>query len=192
MPAYNLSKKVLNIDIPHYLYNMSIEARIKEQRTIEATKKNLIGMEGKIYLIARFLGNEIIYQNSDQNFLEDYESDFDEYTMPILDDSTISNLIGYNFYGLNYGHNLEIVTEDYSMTIKLYYNGKIVYKESSGDIESYSPDSSWEKAVDYFYEIAEKKIKKYLEEKEKKEKMEMQALKKNAIEDLQSRWGNIF
>jgi hypothetical protein len=171
---------------------MSIEARIKEQRTIEATKKNLIGMEGKIYLIARFLGNEIVYQSSEQNYLDDYENNIDEYTIPVIDDSTVSNVIGYNFSGLNYGHNLEIVTEDYSMTIKLYFNGRILYKESSGDLESYSPHESWEKVVDYFYEIAEKKIKKYLEEKEKREKMEMQSLKKNTIEDLQSKWGNIF
>ncbi len=171
---------------------MSIEARIKEQRTIEATKKNLIGMEGKIYLIARFIGSEIVYQSEEQSTLDDYYDQSDEYTIPVIDDSTISNVVGYSFSGLNYGHNLEIFTEDYSMTIKLYYEGRIVYKESSGELESYAPHDSWEKVIDYFYEIADKKIKKYLEDKEKREKMEMQSLKKNAIEDLESKWGNLF
>jgi hypothetical protein len=171
---------------------MSIEARIKEQRTIEATKKNLIGMEGKIYLIARFLGNEIIHQSSDGNYLNDFTEEIDEFTFPVIDDNTISNTIGYNFSGLNYGHNLEIFTEDYSMTIKLYYNGSVVYKESSGDLEAYSPSKNWEDAIEYFYEIADKKIKKFLEEKAKKDKLDIQMLKQNTIEDLQSKWGNII
>lgn len=43
---------------------MRHEEKIKEQRTIEATKKKLLGAGGKIGIVLRYLGDEIVDQSS--------------------------------------------------------------------------------------------------------------------------------
>jgi hypothetical protein len=52
------------------------EKRIQEQRTIEATKKNLMGLNGKVGMIVRNLGQPIVAQSeggifTDTNYLDD-------------------------------------------------------------------------------------------------------------------------
>lgn len=56
---------------------MKHEIKIREQRTIEATRKNLMGPGGKFGCIVRFLGEPIIAQSEggdfmDVNYLDDY------------------------------------------------------------------------------------------------------------------------
>jgi len=49
---------------------MDKEHKIKEQRTIEATRDNLMGLNGKLGMIARFLGVPIVAQSEGGPFLD--------------------------------------------------------------------------------------------------------------------------
>lgn len=57
-----------------------IESQIKEKRTIEATKKRLMGFNGKLGCIVRNLGQPIIYQ-SEGGGLHDYGPALDPWAM---------------------------------------------------------------------------------------------------------------
>jgi len=56
------------------------EKRIKEERTIEATKKDLMGASGKLGLIVKYMGQLITYHSQDfstGNWLHPEENDLD-------------------------------------------------------------------------------------------------------------------
>lgn len=59
-----------------------MEQRIKEQRSIEANKKNLVGQNGKIGIVLKTLGQPIISQNEGEyfetNYLELYNEEKEE------------------------------------------------------------------------------------------------------------------
>ena len=170
---------------------MNLEERILEQRTIEATKKNLIGQEGKIYLIARFLGDEIIYQNDSYDDY-DFEQEFNVENMPILSEDTYSRKIGHHYSGLKHANKIEIFTDDYSGEIRLFNDGNLVYKEVFSILESYVPNNNWEEVVDKLQIIIKPKIENFLKNKKKKEERDMKIMENNTIKEIQKRWGNIL
>ena len=65
------------------------EKRIQEQRTIEATKKNLMGLTGKIGTIVRNLGQPMISQCEGGTFLDTSYLD-DPWALP--EESTFGEL----------------------------------------------------------------------------------------------------
>ena len=172
---------------------MDIEARILEQRTNEAVQKNYMGMEGKIYRIAKYLGFEII---KDSGFSEtiDYDEMFDitdPNTIPILDEGPVSYNIGYSYDGLSSGRNIEIVSNDYEQTIKLYCKGYLVYHEEHGTLMAFVPHDMWEKTVDDLYEKVQEKIKRKMEEIKKEEEQVVAELAQHELQKLRSKWGDI-
>lgn len=165
------------------------EEIIKEQRTMEAMRKKLMGSEGKFVCIARFLGDPIIKHSSliDVKELDDFWG-LEEEEMPTFDENTTTINIGWIFDGLKFGINLEIQYLDDFKEIKVNYNGKTVYKEMGGNLESYAPENIWEKRVDEFFTIAQKKEKNSRKQKEIEIK-EIVIKKQNSIlEKLKQRW----
>lgn len=172
---------------------MNFEDRIREQRTTEATKKNLIGMEGKIYLIARFLGHEIISQSDEQNFLDDFlEGDYDQEKIFTLDENTSTRKLGYCFDGMSRGYHIEIYTDDNLNEIKLYYKGIIFYKESFGILENYVPHQEWENIIENLYIECQNRIEKFIKNKKAEEKESLQRLENETIKNLRKKWGDII
>ena len=172
---------------------MNIEDRIREERTTEATKKNLMGMEGKLYLIARFLGDEIIQQSSTENYLDDFWNNIDyEEKMPIIDESTSVSHLGYHYDAMKRGYHLEIFTEYNINEIRLYYKNFLCYKESSGRLETYVPHIEWEQAIENLYLECEPKIKKYVKNKKSEEIKSIQILENDTIKKIREKWGNII
>jgi hypothetical protein len=169
---------------------MDIEQRIIEQRTTEATKKNLIGYEGKIYLIARFLGDEIIKQNEEQQFLN-YD-DFQEDEIQTLDENTITTKLGYFYTGSKHANNIEIYTDDYFGEIKVFYKGFLCYKETSGLLETYVPNECWENTIEELYNIIQPKIKNYIKKKAIEEQNNYKMMEDTTIADLRKKWGDII
>lgn len=172
---------------------MNFEDRIKEIRTTEATKKNLIGMEGKLYLIARFLGHEIISQSSDQSFLDNFWEDVTENDdIPILDESTRSSKLGYYFDGMSRGHHLEIYTNDNINEIKMYYKGNIFYHESFGVLEKYIPHQEWETIIENLFIECNSRIQKFLKTKKQNEEKQFEKLENKTLEEIRKKWGDII
>jgi hypothetical protein len=118
---------------------MDLENRIVEQRTTEAIKKNLMGYEGKIFLVSKILGHELVKESEGSEVLDFYEiyAESDEDSMPTFAEDSYSYPIGHSFDGLGYGYHINITFMEYENTIKIWYKGNLVYSETAGVLQSY-------------------------------------------------------
>jgi hypothetical protein len=166
------------------------EQLIKEKRTIEATKKEYMGANSKFILICKNLGEEIIQQGSDNNFIK-YDNfwDKEESSYETIDENTPISSLGFYFYGLNYSCNLEIYFLDYEKLTKVIYEGTKVYEEVNGELEAYTPNNEWEVMIENLYNLAKEKDKKLkIKEKERKNKI-FEERKSSMLEILKKVWG---
>lgn len=190
------------------------EAIVKEKRTLEATRKNLMGSEGKLGVILKQLGQPIIAHEIgggmyDQSYLEGYDIYEEDESLPTMsmgdDESTPEGWewsttpadadpvscrqIGWHFDGLSRGMHLEIKYDDLTKTLRLHYRGHLVFEETTGDLTAYVPDLEWEKMINNLYNVAEPM--KYDKEKEDREeqKTAIKQAKKNFLQKLRDKWG---
>jgi hypothetical protein len=181
---------------------------IREKRTLEATKKNLMGPSGKFGVILQVFGSPIIRQGSglyDSNLLEDYNEIDDEYRYestasgqkgPLVDKGEIDNLDfdfiqneGVLFDGLSKGVNLEIIYWQSSNQLKVSYKGHVVYLEVAGELEGYVPFDEWENIINRLFEISKNKLKDKNIIKEKEQKEAINKNKFKFLENIKKRWG---
>lgn len=171
---------------------MDVEEKIREQRTNEAIQKNYMGQQGKIYLIAKFLGTPITKQTDSVGMLPwDYLPEEND-EIQILGEDSNSYDIGHFFDGLNRGLNLEIICHDYDGTIKLKWEGYTYYEEENNTLVRYYPYPPLEKIVDSLYTVVEDRIKQQYEKLRKEEIRQAPALERAEIERLRDKWGNII
>lgn len=159
------------------------EEAIREKRTVQALKNDLMGPSGKIGTICRFLGTPIVDQMS-----EYYFDDEEENVIPTIDDS-VSMDIGWLFCGLSRGMHLEIKYLDYEKRLSVTYKGNEVYAEESGKLETYAPNKTWEDLIEKLYKVAKEKRKKV----NKEEKIQQEAVVERAqlsfLNRLKQKWG---
>ncbi len=184
------------------------ENAIREKRIIEATKKNFMGVAGKLGVIATVLGSPIIRQGTglwDVEFLDDpYENITDVefettvsgqkgpqmYRDEILDMGDESaEEEGYVFDGLSRGMHLDIKYWHINHKLEVTYRGYLVYKEIAGELDSYAPFPEWEDMIGRLYKSAKTQAKNQisLEEVEIGEAIEKK--KQSIWEKLRTRWG---
>jgi hypothetical protein len=185
------------------------EKLIKEQRLIEATQKNYLGLGGKFGIILNFLGQSVISQNSPSYNVTNLENIYeyqDDDNLPIEDPDMPISEIGKMFDALKFGYNLEItyllsgtiptenefkqtVRESAGRVLKVLYNGYIVYLEAEGELLRYVPSNEWEDIIDKIYQVAAK-IKKHKQGEDfiegRKEKIKE---KMGFLQKLRERWG---
>lgn len=167
------------------------EKIIQERRTIEATKKNLMGLAGKFGVIVRYLGYPIVGEGSgyvDSHYLDDPYDLVDEGEIPVAQDHTIVP-IGYAFDGLSGGCHIEIQYTENRNEIVVYYKGFKVYHEIGGDLLGYAPFDEWENIINRLYKSAEKKRKKTQEGLKVITAQEVKSQKKSFLRELRERWG---
>lgn len=176
---------------------MEIQNKIKEQRTVEAIKKDFMGSQGKLAIICKAFGSPIIYDNSvfeEANTLDidDGFYDKEENEVETFEEGHVSYEIGYWYDGVNLGNGLEIKFLFYESEIKLYYKTYIRYHEISNTLISYNTDGDWEKIIDDLYYHAKNKIiennKKTIEEN----KLIKEKNNKNLIDEIRKNWGSEF
>lgn len=170
------------------------EQRIKEQRLIEATRKGLMGLAGKLACIARNLGSKIISETP-----EFYSSTplFDVWGLQNDDQFVIQDPsedggyreLGWVFDGLSRAMHLEIkyMYSDKSLTV--YHKGYTVYREVSGDLECYAPTREWEDMVDKLFVVAKRVADSHKKEEAMEAKERNKSFIENKIEQLRLRWG---
>lgn len=178
------------------------EEKIKEQRTLEAVKKNLMGNSGKFGLIARFLGEPIVSQSGFDGYFSDdqiyhiysdsiveptgggfaEERDYDEYESNIIE-------IGWIFDGLSSGMHLEIKYLEEFKELKVTYKGNVVYREIAGELFSYVPNAEWENDIDKLHLIAEKRELATRANKKKELIKESNENKTNWFKNMKEKWG---
>jgi hypothetical protein len=186
LETYNIYKKKGSIV-------MNREQMIKEARTIEAMKKGYMGLEGKFSCIAKNLGQPIIQQGSrvfEQSFLDDpYETEIDVEDILIFDEDESSYEIGLQFDGLSRGVNMTISIQYHLREITCRYQGNIVYKENSGDLEGYVPNSEWEEKIEAFYDLSKNIEKKNKPIEQEKNTEKNNRKRKEIMEYLKLKWG---
>jgi len=152
---------------------MDINNKIKEQRTVQAINKDLMGSQGKIALICQAFVEPIIYDNEisdSENYLNinDGFYDFDESEIKTFSENHSSYQIGFWYDGINLGNGIEIKFLIHENEIKLYHKGSLKYHEESNNLIVYNPNGDWEKTLESLYFVAKKRIieknKKILEE----------------------------
>ena len=85
--------------------------------------------------------------------------------------------------------NISILVFNHKREITVYHEGAVVYKESSGELESYAPNKAWEEWINKIYEST-KKIKrrdslrtaKAVEEQKEEKKLRI-------LDELRRKWG---
>lgn len=171
---------------------MNREDIIREQRTIEAMKKGLMGLEGKLGRIVKALGEPVYQQGSryfDQTFLPDpYETGGEE-EIPTMEEDDISYEIGAMFDGLSRGVNLSIYIFEYNREIVVRHKGQVVYRELAGELEGYAPDDEWEQEIEKLVEQAKKAERRQKPVIQKALLHEAERRKKEILEHLRLKWG---
>jgi len=165
------------------------ERLIREKRTIEATRKNMMGATGKLGLIAKWLGHKIVRQGSglfEQRFLDD--PFFEEEEIPLLQETSVIDE-GWHFDGLNRGMHFEVRYLHGNTELTAYYKGYLVYKEIAGDLYSYAPFPEWEELVNTLYAEAERKADKQKEEFGEEKEISLIRLGQMYLHKLRMRWG---
>jgi len=169
------------------------EEKLKEERTFEATQKNLMGINGRLGTIVRYLGNIIMKEGSglvDTQYLDDQWLLEDEHEeIATSDEEEISFPIGYVFDGLSRGMHIEIKFLEYRKELNVYYQGFEVFKETNGELEKYVPRLDWEEKIDYLFGVAKKVEKNKRKEMESFVKDIAKTKQAEYLEELRSKWG---
>jgi hypothetical protein len=188
--------------------NHKTENVIREQRTIEATKKNFMGAAGKFGTILHAYGSPIFRQGSslmDVRHLDDPYADFvdTEYSSTMsgqrgplvsrdeileLDDDFVQQQ-GLLFDGLSRGIHLEIVYWHDTNEIKVHYRGFLVYREVGGELGAYAPFKEWEDATERLYRAAKEKMKKITKQEAEWDEELAEVKKRSYFQELRMRWG---
>ena len=171
---------------------MNKEQIIKEARTLEAMKKGYMGLEGKFSNITKYLGQPIFVQGGrvfEQTFLDDPYSLDEPEEIPMMEEEANSYDIGLQFDGLTRGINMTISVQYHLREITCRFEGRIVYKEISGELEGYAPDPAWEDKIENLSNLAKKmdRAQRPIE----KAKMIAATVKKReeVLEYLRLKWG---
>ena len=184
------------------------EKVIREKRTIEATHKNLMGISGKLGVIAQVLGHSIVRQGSglnDSTYLDDPYEDFaDSERASVVSDQEgpeiwrdeikdmgedFSQEEGYVFDGLSRGMHLEIKFWHHNQKLEVSYKGYEVYKETAGELQAYVPLDEWEDLIKRLYKAAKQQAQKLQREGEAEVSRDIQEKKETFWRRLRDRWG---
>ncbi len=161
----------------------SQEAAIKESRLILATKNDLMGANGKLGIICRYLGSKIEAQTGFEYWNEE------EVEIAQLGESDGVLDVGWIFDGLSRGMHLEVKYIDYDNKLTVTHKGHEVYCEISGNLESYVPNPDWESKIEKLFSIAMERKKRDAQH-QKIEKEELITKKQsNFMEYLKQKWG---
>jgi hypothetical protein len=193
-----------------------LEARIKEQRTLEANKKGFVGAAGKIGTVLRMLGQDIVAQYDDVGFGYLPEDEPEEpknasefmRRIPTMEiegsprpgspewseageaNFSYTRRIGMHFDGLGRGMHLEIQYSEEKSELSLTYKGYLAYRETMGEIDTYVPNEEWEGWVERLYRTSREIQRKEKEEEFKNKAEEAEKEKKTWWESMLKRWGN--
>ncbi len=171
------------------------ERRIKEQRTIEAARKNLMGSSGKLGVVCRFMGHPIHEHGGgfvDTRYLDAPwydEINGPDSDIPTLDEDESISVIGWFFDGLSSGINMEIKYMDSENELTVRWQGYLVYREVRGDIDVYVPRPEWEGKVESLYQIAKKREQVVKADMAEEQYEESKRLKESWLQRMMQKWG---
>lgn len=177
------------------------EKRIREARTIEATKKNLMGVQGKLGTIAKYMGQPIVSEEGGIGYssnpmddvwtlpdgdLEETSSSYSD--MPEANTESLVFQIGWLFDGTTSGVPVEIKYKADEHCLSVHHQGYKVYEEIAGELEAYLP-GIWEEKIEQLYKFAKEKRerKKHVALAEAREEHEKN--KTGFLQKMKELWG---
>ena len=196
-----------------------LERRVRESRINEATKKHLIGVNGKIAIVVRGLGSPVIAQYDGSQFYdimnsEEYLGDpfeeivqedhipttnFNDEFYPELEgwewserprvQEATTDLHSFHFNGISRGMHLEISLYPDTAEIKALYRGQQVYQEIRGELMSYVPNDEWEECINKLYPTALAATKQRSQESSLDKMEEQEKIKDNWLTTFKKLWG---
>lgn len=193
-----------------------LEAKIREQRLLEANNKGLVGAGGKIGTVLMTLGQEIVAQDGGSSGWWGYEDEAPDEPrnnlelmgmIPTMDvdgnsrpegpewadagnvDFYNTRRVGFHFDGLGMGMHMEIMYDEESSSLSLTHRGLLCYREVMGELESYVPNNEWEDWVERLYKISKKRQRAVKEEEFKAKAEEAEAAKDGWLERVRKKWG---
>jgi len=169
------------------------EELIKQQRRAEAVKNDLMGLEGKLGCILKYMGDPIISQNSifygSTSLPDVWHIPDDNPGIPTMDEDQPIYELGKHFSALSHGMHLEINFFYDERRLTVTYKGHPVYCEIENELEAYVPLAEWEDKVDELLKIAKMKehvvVGKLKEEKKEEENRSIL----NYLQTLRTKWG---
>ena len=172
----------------------NLERRLRDQRTIEAIRKNFMGFAGKLAAIAKTLGSSIQVHGAELYDITFYSGTPDlwdeaEDDLPTAEWDTNVASIGYVFDGLSRGQHIEIFLLKEENKITVNFKGYKVYEEMNGKLEDYAPFEEWESLIDILYKQAQNEAKQrgiVLQDEKKEEEVQK---KESFLKELRTRWG---
>jgi len=177
----------------------SKESLIREKRTIEATRKNLLGPGGKLGIICKFLGSSITFHGgeSDPLWEDPYNTPMDFFgneqimeEMPVFDPEGGGLYeVGWVFDGLSRGIHMEVKYIDHEKRLTVTYKGYEVFVEIAGDLERYNPFPEWEDEIEKLHQeaIDKRKAQKKAEKAARQEDMMQKA--SDFLQKIRLKWG---
>jgi hypothetical protein len=181
---------------------------IREQRTIEATKKNFMGPSGKFGMILQAFGTPVIRQGTglfDSSYMDDPYGDevYSEYGStasgqrgPLLFRDEIATTADENFYneglifdGLSRGIHLEIVYWHYDSRLQVSFKGYPVYIEIAGELEAYAPTDEWENIIERLAKAGKDRLKSLKKQQEEEIGKKLQEKKASFLQRIRTKWG---
>ena len=157
---------------------------LREQRIVEATKKNLMGSSGRLAMIVRYLGQPMIAGD----YAENYESDGQSFDIAIANDVD-TYTFGWYFYGIDRGIDISITYLFEDKKIVCHYKGNVVYEEEAGELVRYCPSGEWEGHIDKLHSWAKEKDKIRQEERKGEDEKKSQKLLSDIRSWVKSHWG---
>ena len=167
--------------------------KVKTERLIEATRKNLLGIKnGKLGTILRNMGDKVISHGSPlfesyTTYVDPYEEEQQNDEMPTFDENEAVAEIGYIFDGLSRGIHLEIKYLENNLSVT--YKGHLVFLEKSGDLECFVPNDEWENKVEDLYKVAVKKQRQVKKEAVVEKVNREEKAKEDLLKHLWDKWG---
>lgn len=167
----------------------NIEEKIAELRLAEAVQKDLFGQSGKIAIISKVFGSEIIQDNFDSKNISYLYDEIEDNKVQEFDINHTSSVIGYHFDGLKMGIGLEIILKENYNSVKVLWQGRVVYEEADGELLSFNPLNEWERNIENLYKKAEEKIEREKIANKKIIAEQIQKEEDKEIEKIRKKWG---
>ena len=183
------------------------EKKIQEQRLILATKNDFMGASGKIGIILRYLGQDILSQ---ETYSSSGYADFDDTNLPYMGDLELGeeptggafkeernyqinpadiHSIGYYYDGLKNGWHLELRYLFETKELTVHYRGYLVFKEMAGELYAYNPMKDWEIIIHKLHRSAKEVENKDKAEEKVENKIATARAKQSWLDKMKERWG---
>jgi len=167
----------------------NIEEKIAELRLTEAVQKDFFGSSGKLSIISKVFGSEIIQDSFANNSISFIYDDIEDEKVQEFDINHTSTVIGYHFDGLRMGIPMEIIQKEYDNSLKVLWQGRTVYEEIDGELISFNPLNEWERNIESLYKKAELKVERDREKNKDYIKEQMQKEEDKEIKRIREKWG---